>query len=67
MDCTNARKIQGVKQLNIFGEIDNINENGEVMRCEICNKGISKGTVCSDECAKEWIDKNFPKIDKDER
>lgn len=46
-----------MNQLNIFGEIDYIDENGNIQRCEICDKSIEVGDVCSDECAKEWIEK----------
>lgn len=44
-----------MNQLNIFGEIDYIDDDGNVQRCEICGKSIKVGDVCSDECAKIWI------------
>ncbi len=46
-----------MRQINIFEEIDYIDENGNIKRCEICQKGIDEGDICSDECAKIWIKK----------
>ena len=46
-----------MKQLNIFGELDFINEEGEVKRCEICRRSIEVGDICSNECGQEWIKK----------
>jgi len=47
-----------MKQYNIFGSIDHLSEDGEIKRCEICNKSIEKGDLCdSEDCQKEWLDK----------
>jgi hypothetical protein len=39
-----------VKQLNIFGAIDHLNEDGEIKRCEV---------ICSKECGEIWIKENI--------
>jgi hypothetical protein len=53
-----------IKQINIFGEIDYINEDGSKNDCEICKKSMKKkANVCSTKCAKIWVDK-YLKIEK---
>jgi hypothetical protein len=46
------------KQLDIFKQIK---------RCEMCNKSIEQGDVCSTECGEAWIEKYFPKITDNEK
>lgn len=48
-----------MKQLNIFGAIDHLNEDGEIKRCEVCKKSIEKGQICSKECGEIWIKKHI--------
>jgi hypothetical protein len=48
-----------VKQLNIFGAIDHLNEDGEIKRCEVCKNSIEKGQICSKECGEIWIKENI--------
>ena len=47
---------QKMKQINIFDEIDYINDDGEINRCEICGRSIENGDICSLECGNVWID-----------
>ena len=49
-----------MKQINIFGEIDYIDENCEIKRCEICKKPNEKCDVCCTECAEIWIKLYLP-------
>lgn len=47
-----------IKQINIFGEIDYINEDGSKNECEICKKSMKKkANVCSTKCSLLWISK----------
>ena len=49
-----------MKQYNIFGEIDNLDENGDVKRCCMCGITLERGQLCdSEKCAKDWEDKYF--------
>ena len=50
-----------IKQTNIFGSVDHINEDGDILRCEMCKKPLdTKVDVCSDDCAKSWVEKFIP-------
>lgn len=47
-----------MNQLNIFGEIDYIDNNGDIIRCCMCSKSIKQGQLCdSEDCANEWLEK----------
>jgi len=47
-----------MKQYNIFGNIDYLNDEGEIKRCCMCNTSIEKGQLCeSQKCADEWWEK----------
>lgn len=49
-----------LKQYNIFGEIDNIDSNGEIKRCCICGCSLEIGQLClKKECAEMWEEKYF--------
>lgn len=43
-----------MKQYNIFGEIDHIDNEGNMIRCEICSQP-SEADCCSEECSKQWV------------
>lgn len=47
-----------MKQYNIFGDFDFLDDEGNVRRCCICNKSIEKGQLCTDEkCGETWAEK----------
>ena len=51
-----------VRQINIFNEVDNMNEFGEIIRCEVC--GVSMDELkdcCSEKCSKKAIENIFGK------
>ena len=54
-----------MKQINIFGEIDIMNDDEEIIEtkplneCSECGEPC-EGDVCSDECGSLWIKKYFP-------
>ena len=60
-----------MKQYNIFGEIEYVDDDGNVRRCEHCGKinPREQSSFCSDECIKESLDNVFGtiKIDKNDR
>lgn len=50
-----------MKQINIFDEIDYINEDGSINRCEMCGCSMEKqADVCSKECAEDWVEMYLP-------
>jgi len=51
-----------MKQLNIFGGIDYLDDDGNIKRCDICQSTVNQGDVCSEKCAEEWVNK-FISID----
>jgi hypothetical protein len=55
--------LKPTKQLNIFDQIDYVDQDGNIQRCEICGISIEKGEICSDECGKKWLELVFPKTD----
>jgi len=44
-----------MKQINIFNEIDHIDNEGNIKRCKVCKKSIEKGNLCSCKCVKKLI------------
>lgn len=46
-----------MKQLNIFGEIEILNDDGSVRRCEYCRQpNLRESGFCSDECVEKSLD-----------
>ena len=44
------------KQYSLFDKKDILPEKNQVKYfCEICNKELVKGSICSDLCGKKWI------------
>lgn len=49
-----------IKQFNIFGDIDMIDPEGNINRCEVCGRSMSNvADCCSEECAKKSIENIF--------
>jgi exosome complex RNA-binding protein Rrp42 (RNase PH superfamily) len=49
-----------MKQYNIFGDIDILDDDGNIMRCCMCGIALEKGQLCdSEKCANDWADKFF--------
>lgn len=55
-------KTKLVKQLNIFNEVDLVNPEGKIIRCEVCGVSMdSERDCCSLECAEKSIEMVFGK------
>jgi recombinational DNA repair protein RecR len=50
-----------LKQYNIFGEVEHIDEDGNVRRCQYCNKINNREGLmfCSDKCGEKSIKEVF--------